>query len=291
MESGQLKILFRTFDDIRHLDQDGVEFWLGKELYDLLGYSKWEQFIPVIEKAKTSCLNSGGVVDYNFIQIDTNSDETIILDKFSGDIKLTRYACYLISINGDPKKQEIAFAQAYFITQTRRFEVLEQRMEELARLNSREKLIITEKEFNSFAFSRGVDGKGIAMIRSRGDEELFGGCSTREMKKELGISKNKSLSDFLPNVTLKAKDLATAMTTENSKRKDLRGLVPIGKEHVSSNKNVREALVKADIYPENLDFGEDILKIKRRHKREIEELKNKQKKELDQINSGQTKLL
>ena len=267
MESGQLKILYVTLDDIRHVDESGFEYWLATELYPVLGYSQWNKFVLVVERANLACINSGGI-SKNHFQIIGGLNS--IID--AGDIKLTRYACYLVAVNGDPKKQEIAFAQAYFITQTRRFEVLEAKMEEYARLNSRNKLIITEKEFGDFALARGVDGKGIGMIRSRGDQELFGGVKTSEMKESLGIPDKKPLADFLPNITLKAKDLATAMTTENAKRKNLSGLIPIGREHVVNNKNVREALVKTGIYPESLAIAEDVKIIQKRHEKELSEI-------------------
>jgi DNA-damage-inducible protein D len=273
MESGQLKILYVTLDDIRHVDENGLEYWLGRELYVVLGYPKWDKFVPVIERAKIACMNSGGSSENHFQTI-CSTDKTLNSVISGDDIKLTRYACYLIAVNGDPKKQEIAFAQAYFITQTRRFEVLEAKMEEYARLNSRDKLIITEKEFGDFAIARGVDGKGIGMIKSRGDQELFGGTNTKDMKASLGIPENKPLADFLPNITLKAKDLATAMTTENAKRKNLMGLVPIGREHVVNNQNVREALVKNGIYPESLPVAEDIKLIQKRHEKERKEIES-----------------
>lgn len=279
MEQKQLKLIFQTLDDVRH--ENGTEYWYARELYPLLGYSKWENFLPVIEKAKQACKNSGGDIGEHFLDVqkmvETGSGASRELD----DIKLTRFASYLITLNGDPRKQEIAVAQAYFVTQTRKFELIEQRMQELERLDSREKLKITEKEFGALVFARGVDGKGIGMIRSRGDQELFGGKTTKEMKDKLMVPQDKPIADVLPNVTLKAKDLATAMTTENARRKNLYGLVPIGKEHVSNNQNIRNALVKTGIYPENLAPAEDIKRIEARHRKEVKVLQQKQRKELE----------
>jgi DNA-damage-inducible protein D len=280
MESKQLKLIFQTLDDVRH--QNGQEYWYARELFPCLGYSKWENFLPVIQKAKEACKNSGSSMDDHFLDVQKMVTLGSGGNREIPDIKLTRYASYLIAVNGDPRKQEIAFAQAYFVTQTRKFELMEKRMEELERLDAREKLKITEKEFGALAFARGVDGRGIALIRSRGDEELFGKKKTEDMKKRLGVSNDKPLADVLPTVTLKAKDLATAMTTENARKKNLYGLVPIGKEHVANNQSIREALVKSDIYPENLPAGENIKAIEARHRKELKALQIKQKKELEQ---------
>lgn len=281
MEQKQLKLIFQTLDDVRH--ENGIEYWYARELYPLLGYSKWENFLPVIEKAKQACKNSGGNVEEHFLDVQKMVEIGSGAFREQNDIKLTRFASYLITLNGDPRKEEIAVAQAYFVTQTRKFELIEQRMQELERLDSREKLKITEKEFGAMVFARGVDGAGIARIRSRGDEELFGGKTTKEMKDKFMVSQDKPIADVLPNVTLKAKDLATAMTTENARRKNLFGLVPIGKEHVSNNQNVRSALVKTGIYPENLPPAEDIKRIEARHRKEIKVLQQKQRKELEKV--------
>lgn len=278
METNRFTILYKTLDDIRH--QNGVEFWYARDLYPLLGYAKWENFETAITRAKEACLKAGSAINDHFldarkmVKIGSNAEKEVL------DIKLTRYACYLIAINGDPRKQEVAFAQAYFVTQTRKIEVLQQRMEELERLDAREKLKITEKEFAAMAFSRGVDGRGISEIRSFGDRALFGGKTTEDMKVKLGVVKTKPLADFLPNVTLKAKDLATAMTPENTRRKNLSGKGGILNEHVVNNKNVREALIKTDIYPESLPASENIRGVEAKHRKEIKELQKKHREEL-----------
>lgn len=279
MEQQQLQFLQKTLDDIKH--QNGVEFWYARELYPILGYARWENFETAINRAKEACKNAGSNVDDHFRDV-TKTVKTGLnnVEKPLADIKLTRYGCYLVTLNGDPKKEEIAFAQAYFITQTRTLEVLQKRMEELERVDAREKLKVTEKEFGAMAFSRGVDGKGIAVIRSAGDKALFGGLTTDDMKSRLGVPKTKPLADFLPNVTLKAKDLATAMTTENTRRKNLQGLSHIHQEHIETNKSVREALTKTDLYPESLPASEDLQKIEARHRKEMKELQKKQKQEL-----------
>lgn len=280
MEAKQLKLLYTTLDDIRH--ENGVEYWYARELYPILGYVRWENFESVLNKAKKSCKKTN-VDDSNHFRDATKTVKTgLDSHKTILDIKLTRYACYLIAINGDPRKDEIAFAQAYFVTQTRKIEILQQRMVELERIDAREKLKITEKEFADMAYSRNVDGKGIGEIRSFGDRAFFGGKSTNDMKKRLSINKRKPLADFLPNVILKAKDLATAMTTENTRRKNLIGKEPIKSAHIESNTSVRGALTKTNIYPENLPPAEDIKKIEAKHRKEMKALQKKQRAELEE---------
>ena len=278
VETGQLKLLAKTLDDIRH--HNGIEFWYARELYPILGYTRWETFQTPINRAKEACRKSGVIIDDHFRDnpkmVQTGSDA----QREIPDIRLTRYACYLIALNGNPKKEEIAFAQAYFVTATRQIEVLQQRMMELERIDAREKLKITEKEFSDLMFTRGIDGKSMGEIRSVGDQALFGGKTTEEMKRKFQVDGKRPLADFLPNVTLRAKDLAAAMTTENARRKDLHGKRPISFEHENSNKNVREALVKTSIYPENLPPVEDIKKIEARHRKEQKYLEKKQRKEL-----------
>ena len=278
MEENRLTKLYTTLNDIRH--ENGVEYWYARELYPILGYTKWENFFSVIERAKEACSNAGSDVKTHFPDVRKIVKMGMDLEKEVPDIKLTRYACYLIAVNGDPRKEEVAFAQAYFVIQTRNMEVLQQKMLDLERMDSRNKLKITEKEFGAMAFSRGVDGRGISEIRSFGDKSLFGGKSTDDMKQKFGIVKTKPLADFLPNVTLKAKDLATAITTENTRRKNLYGKGKILDEHVVSNQSVREALVKTNIYPESLPASPDIKKIESKHRKEMKELQKKQRQEL-----------
>lgn len=278
MESHQLQLLINTFDEKRH--QNGVEFWLASELALALGYSDINQFLKTaVSRAREACKSMNGDEDSNFI--------TVTKEGVS-DLKLTRYACYLIAINGDPKKKQVAFAQAYFVTKTREVEVLQQRMLELERLESRNKLVVTEKEFGALVMNRGVDGSGLADIRSFGDKALFGGKSTQDMKNRLGVTKGP-LADKLPNVTLKAKDLATAITIENTKMSNLSGKGDILKEHVKNNTNVRKALTEGGIYPENLPPAEDIKQIESRHNQEMRELKKAQAKELQSVYKKQKK--
>jgi len=279
MEQGQLELLAKTLDDIKH--QNGVEFWYARELFSILGYSRWDSFEPVIRRAKEACENAGGSISDHFQDVTKMVKIGSEAQRETQDIKLTRYACYLVTINGDPRKEEIAFAQAYFVTQTRKVEILQERMAELDRIDAREKLKVTEKEFSNMAFSRGVDSKGIGEIRAKGDEALFGGKTTDEMKRKLGVSARKPLADHLPNVTLKAKDLATAITIEKTRQENLSGKNEIRNEHITSNTNVRGALTKTGIYPESLPPAEDIKKIESKHRKETKALQKKQKEELE----------
>ena len=271
MENNQLQILYKTFDETRR--ENGVEYWYARDLYPLLGYTKWENFETALERGKEACKKAGGNVNDHFLGV----RKVIRVGKGAemevSDYKLTRYACYLTTLNGDPRKIEIAFAQAYFVTQTRKMEVIEQRMAELERITAREKLTVTEKTFAAMAFSRGVDGRGISEIRSFGDKALFGGKTTDDMKKRLGAKKNTPLADVLPEVTISAKEFATAITTENTRKKNLQGKGSILNEHVINNENVRGVLIKSNIYPESLPSAEDIKRIKSRHKKETKKLK------------------
>lgn len=276
MEQGQLENLAKTLDKMQH--QNGVVFWYARELYPILGYARWENFETAINRAKDACKTTGAVVEDHFREVTKMIELAKGASREVIDIKLTRYACYLITLNGDPKKEAIAFAQAYFVTQTRKIEILQQRMEELERIDAREKLKVTEKEFSNMAFSRGVDGKGVGEIRAVGDKALFGGRTTDEMKQKLGIGTKKPLADYLPNVTLKAKDLAAAMTIENARRNNLSGKQEIRNEHENNNTNVRGALVQTGIYPESLPAAEDIKKIEFKHRKELDQASKNQKK-------------
>lgn len=262
----QLLKLAQTLDEIRH--QNGTEYWNARELYSLLGYQAYRNFRPVIERAKEACKNSGQPVEHHFAdarkKVEVGSGALREID----DVKLTRYACYLIAQNGDPRIAEIAFAQMYFALQTRKQELLEQSAEEIERLVSRRQLTETEKEFVSEIYLRGVnDAVDIARIKSSGDEKLFGGLNTRQMKTKLGVPKDVPLPDVLPSVTLKAKDLATEMTTVNSRTKDLRGAYNIKDEHDDNNLSVRNTLVQRGIYPEKLPAAENTKVLESRHRR------------------------
>jgi DNA-damage-inducible protein D len=238
---------------------DGVEFWFARDLQKLLDYDKWENFVNVIEKAKIACKNSGQNVPDHFPEV----RKTIAMPKGATkeieDYMLTRYACYLIAQNGDPRKESIAFAQSYFAIQTRKQELIEQRIALVERLNARQKLVASE--LSKLIYERGVDDEGFARIRSKGDQALFGGFSTFQMKNKLGISEERPLADFLPTITITAKNLATEITNFNVKKKDLQGEHPITDEHVKNNADVRKLLLKSKIKPESLPPEEDIKKL------------------------------
>ncbi len=274
----QLKLLAQTLDDIRH--QNGNEYWYARDLWQLLGYTRWGNFLPAIERAKDSCRTSGFIVEDHFLGVKKMVDIGSGSQRKIDDYKLTRYACYLIAQNGDPRIPEIAFSQMYFAMQTRKQEVLEKNIEEIERLVSRQKLGETEKEFAKTIYERGVDSRDIGEIKSAGDTALFR-HNTLKMKEKLGIKNSrKPLADVLPTVTLKAKDLATEMTTVNTKRKELHGTQPIKAEHIKNNANVRKALVDTDIYPEELPPAEDVKKVESRHRKQKKELEVSAKKNL-----------
>lgn len=247
---------------------NGVEFWFARELQILLGYIEWRKFQGVIEKAKEACKNSGHEVNDHFV----GAAKTISMPKGASkeieDIILTRYACYLIAQNGDSRKEQIAFAQSYFAIQTRKQELIEQRIALQERFEARNKLITSETELSKLIYERGVDDTGFARIRSKGDEALFGGFTTAQMKNKLKIPSKRPLADFLSTVTITAKNLATEITNFNVKKENLNGENNITDEHVKNNKRVRGLLVESGIVPENLPSEEDIKKLEQRVKKD-----------------------
>ena len=271
MKENEIKQLFEQFEAIA-CDYDGVECWSARELQKLLDYSKWENFLKVVEKAKESCRNANVCVSDHFpdvrkmVSIGSGAQNQV------DDMLLTRYACYLIAQNGDTRKPQIAFAQTYFAVQTRRAEVIEQRLLEYKRVLIREKLTETENILSGILYERGVDYDGFAIIRSKGDQALFN-LSTRMLKRKMGIPKNRPLADFLPTVSITAKKLAADMTCVNVQSKDLKGQTSIETEHIDNNLAVREILQKRGITPENLPPAEDVKKVERRLQNEQKKLK------------------
>jgi DNA-damage-inducible protein D len=263
--------LHRNFEEHAH-HQDGVEFWLARELQELLGYSKWENFEQVIAKAKTACTNSGHPVEDHFPDVRKMIDLGKGATREINDLALTRYACYLIAQNGDPRKDEIAFAMTYFAVQTRKQEVIEQRIAELERVQAREKLTLSQKALSGVLYERGIDGQGFGRILSKGDAALFGGHTTSDMKKKLAVPGNRPLADFLPAITIKAKDFANEVTNMQVKQQDLHDEPGITREHVRNNQDVRKILTDRNIRPESLPPAEDVKKVERRLKSDEKKL-------------------
>ena len=264
MEKMNITMIKTKFDRTIHtLDGTDVEYWLARELMLLLGYERWENFEKAIERSMESCETSGITVANHFREV------TKMVQLGSGakrnvrDYMLTRYACYLIAQNGDPKKEEIAFAQRYFAVQTRKQELIEERIAYIERVKVRERLRESEKRLSQNIYERGVDDAGFGRIRSKGDTALFGGYTTQDMKRKLGIKDNRPLADFLPSLTIAAKNLATEMTNHNVEGKDLQGETAITTEHVQNNTSVRSMLEERGIRPEELPPSEDIKKLER----------------------------
>lgn len=264
MEKSTILKLNKSFEESSY-EQDGVEYWFARELQVLLGYADWRNFLNSIFKAKESCKNSSEVVSDHFVDVNKMVKIGSGAERKQDDIMLTRYACYLIAQNGDPQKEQIAFAQSYFAFQTRKQELLEERIQLNERLQARDKLAITETELSKNIFERGVDQMGFANIRSKGDLALFG-ISTNNIKKKLGVPENRPLADFLPTITITAKQLATEITNFNVNQNDLLGENSITSEHVKNNKDIRGLLGKSGIKPEQLPAEEDIKKLERKVK-------------------------
>ena len=270
MKTNEIKLLFKQFEEAASLVEN-VECWSARDIQVLLGYSKWENFEKVVEKARVACENAGEKVSDHFpdvrktIQMPKSAEREVV------DILLTRYACYLIAQNGDSRKPEIAFAQNYFAVQTRRAELVEKRMLEYERVKAREKLSQTEKQLSAILYERGVDSKGFGIIRSKGDQALFR-LSTSQLKTKLGIPDKRPLADFLPTISIKAKDLAAEMTGLNVQTKNIKGQDRVENEHVDNNLAVRKMLVNRGIVPENLPADEDIKKVQRKLEKEDKKL-------------------
>lgn len=257
--------LHKSFEEAVH-HRGRVEYWLARELQQLLGYTQWRNFERVIEEAKAACEKAGGRVKDHFADVSKMVDIGSGSARQIEDVALTRYACYLIAQNGDPRKAEIAFAMTYFAVQTRKQELIEQRIAELERLQAREKLSLSQKALSGVLYERGIDSQGFGRILSKGDEALFGGLSTQDMKKKLAVPGNRPLADFLPTITIKAKDFANEVTNLQVKQQDLRDEPGIAREHVKNNRDVRKILTHRNILPEALPADEDVKKVERRLK-------------------------
>lgn len=244
--------------------KEKVEVWFARDLMSQLGYSKWENFQTAIGRAIDSCRTQGIDAEDYFRPVRRTIELGNGATRDVEDYMLTRYACYLIAQNGDPRKEQIAFAQSYFAVQTRKAELIEERLNHISTLETRERLRASEKQLSQNIYERGVDEKGFGRIRSKGDTALFGGHTTEDMKQRLGIKGTRPLADFLPTLTIAAKNLATEMTNYNVEKADLYGENSITREHIQNNRSVREMLGKRGIKPEELPAAEDIKKLERR---------------------------
>lgn len=277
MKKEIVESLTKNFEDYSQTTESSIEFWFARDLQQLLGYSEWRNFQKVIFKSKTACEITNNLISDHFVSVNK------IVSLGSGskreieDIMLTRYACYLIAQNGDPRKESIAFAQNYFAMQTRKFELIEQRIKDWERLQARQKLTLSEKDLSELIYEKTGNDRNFGLIRSKGDQALFG-KSTKQMKAKLGIPNSRALADYLPTITIKAKDFATEITVFNTKEKDLRTENSISNEHVTNNSSVRKTLIERGIKPENLPPEEDIKKLERRVNSESKKLGKNPKK-------------
>ncbi len=281
MKKEIIKNLTNDFESYANQTQNEIEFWFARDLQHLLGYTEWRNFTKVINKAKTACETAEHMIVDHFVDV----NKTIAMPKGASkeipDFMLTRFACYLIAQNGDPQKDAIAFAQNYFAVQTRKFEIIEQRIKDWERLNARQKLTLSEKELSELIFEQIGSDKDFGMIRSQGDQALFG-YSTSQMKNKLGVKQNKPLADFLPTITIKAKDFATEITIFNVRDKDIQKGNRIAWEHIRNNKGVRKLLLERGIKPEELAPEEDVKKLERRVQSEAKKfIKNPEKLKSD----------
>jgi DNA-damage-inducible protein D len=281
MKKEQIQQLFEQFEQACY-SYNGIECWSARDLQVIFNYSEWRNFLKVVDRAKKTCENVGALIIDHFVDINKMIELAKGAQREVDDIALTRYACYLIAQNGDAAKPEIAFAQTYFAVQTRKQEIIEQRLLDVARVAVREKLSQSEKKLSGIIYERGVDEKSFAIIRSKGDRALFGGFNTNDMKRKLAVPNNRPLADFLPTLTISAKNFATELTSHNVTEKGLIGESSISGEHVENNTAVRKMLIERGVKPEQLPPAEDIKKVQRR-------LESDEKKVLKDVQSKNIK--
>ena len=277
MKKELIQQLYSAFEQAA-LEVDGVECWSARELQKLLGYSLWQNFTKVIDKAKVACENVNQSTSDHFIGVNKKVELGSGAMREIEDLMLTRYACYLVAQNGDSRKEQIAFAQTYFAVQTRKAELIERRLLEVERVKARAKLQETEKKLSGILYERGINDKSFAVIRSKGDQALFR-LNTATLKRKMGVPASRPLADFLPTISIKAKDFAAEMTSVNVQTKDLQSETMIAKEHIDNNAAVRRMLLERGIVPENLPAAEDVKKVERRlASEEKKAIENKKKK-------------
>lgn len=276
MNKKMIQKLQNQFDALaQNMPERDVEFWFARDLQEPLGYARWENFLTAIKRAISSCETTGYTPDDHFRGVTKMVSLGSGAERPIEDFMLTRYACYLIAQNGDPRKEPIAFAQSYFALQTRKQELLADRMQMIARMEARDRLKESEKTLSQNIYERGVNDTGFGRIRSKGDAALFGGYTTKDMKAKFGITRTRPLADFLPTLTIAAKNLATEMTNHNVQQEDLQGEPDITGEHIQNNKSVRKMLGQRGIKPEKLPPAEDIKKLERRVKSEEKKIAKK----------------
>ena len=271
MDCNAIKKRSTLFDEFAH-EEDGVEFWCARNLMEPLGYARWENFDEAVKRAMVSCENNETPVDSHFREV-TKMVKSGVASVPRKDYKLTRYACYLIAMNGDTRKPEIAIAQAYFAVQTRKQELIEQKVAEIQRVQSRRALADSEKALSAVVYEHGISDRGFGIMRSRGDEALFGGYTTAQMKGRLGLAQSRPLADKLADVAINAKTLVNSMTSYNVDDRDLNGDTQIIGEHVGNSRSVRATLLERGITPEDLPPAEDTKKLERRLKSDERKLK------------------